>query len=205
MVKKLTNCDEAYVPILTSDERRRRTASGGKKVPLTHIATLRPHESLRGIASRLVFSKTWGVIIVSVTLLAFTGCGGDWSSVSGKLSLDGKPLASGENRQVTLMFQPESGGGPPAAAQVDSSGYYTLSTGSRGGLPPGNYVVTISAMDLSFPAGPNNPPVRRLITPLKYAQPEQSGLRCVVQPGRNQFDFGLDSDENATTVKQGSL
>jgi hypothetical protein len=124
--------------------------------------------------------------------------------VRGSFSLDGKPLASGESLQVTVLFNPVSGGAPPAAALVDASGNYTVSTGSRGGLPPGSYVVTLSAMELTYPSGTGTPPQRRLVTPRRYTQPTASDLRCDVKQGHNTFNFDLKSDEHGAAVQSGS-
>lgn len=91
------------------------------------------------------------------------------------------------------MFYPESGVGAPAAATVDESGEYQLSSGSQNGLAPGPYVVTLSAMELTFPNGPEAEPSRKLLTPMRYAQPKESGLRREVKPGSNRFDLELTS------------
>jgi hypothetical protein len=133
------------------------------------------------------------VLFVSI---AFAGCGSDQSSVSGKLTLDGKPLARSENVQVTIMFFPESGSGAPAAAMADESGRYELATGGRSGLAPGNYVVTLIATEVT-PAANGGAPIKRVATPLRYANQKQSGLRAEVQLGRNTFDFDLTSQGNS--------
>src|SRR5262245_38392670 len=72
--------------------------------------------------------------------VALSGCGNGNASVSGRLTLDGAPLASSERVRVTVMFCPE-GGGVPAAALADGDGRYRLSTGAQMGLAPGDYVV----------------------------------------------------------------
>jgi hypothetical protein len=128
--------------------------------------------------------------------LVLTGCGGGTSSVSGKLTLDGEPLARTENVSVTIMFYPESGSGAPAAALADEAGGYVLSTGSQQGLAPGNYVVTLSATEFTPPAVAGGMPGNRVLTPARYANPKQSGLRAEVKPGSNTFNFDLRSDAN---------
>lgn len=139
------------------------------------------------------------ILLALVAWVPLSGCNGNWSSVWGVVSLDGSPLAASETMQVTLLFNPESAAGVPAAAIVGADGGYTVSTGSRGGLAPGAYVVTVSAMELRFLNGPDNPPDRRLVTPAAYAQPKQSGLRYEISPGRNRIDIDLRSDAKTDT------
>jgi hypothetical protein len=90
------------------------------------------------------------------------------------------------------MFFPASGSGAPAAALADESGNYSLSTGAQSGLAPGSYVVTLAATEVT--PGAAGEPRKRVITPLRYANPKQSDLRAEVEPGRNTFDFDLRSD-----------
>jgi hypothetical protein len=91
------------------------------------------------------------------------------------------------------MFYPESGSGAPAAGIVDESGRYRLSTGRQDGIAPGDYVVTLAAVEVK-PSAPGRPANKRMITPLRYTSPKQSDLRAAVQPGRNRFDFDLTSE-----------
>ena len=128
--------------------------------------------------------------------VAIAGCGNGISSVSGTLSLDGQPLASAEDTGITIMFYPASGTGAPAAARVDTSGRYVLSTGSRKGIQPGEYVVTVSGAQMIQAASGVDAPQKRQLTPLKYANPKLSGLRAEVQPGSNTFDFELKSSQS---------
>ncbi len=132
-----------------------------------------------------------GAAILLVVALA-TGCGGSASSVTGTVSLDGKPLVGSETVFVTVMFYPESSGAP-AAARLDEGGRYSLSTGSQEGLPPGNYSVAISAREVTSPSASGSSGERRL-APRRFASPKTSGFKAEVKPGANTFDFDLKSD-----------
>ncbi len=134
----------------------------------------------------------FGLLLLAV--LVCTGCGGAPSSVSGTVTLDGKPLAGSESTRATVMFYPVSSGAP-AAALTDANGKYTLATGSQAGLNPGTYAVVISATESKPPSDQGQAPPKRLITPEKYADPERSGFRVDVELGRNVFDFELVSEE----------
>jgi hypothetical protein len=133
------------------------------------------------------------LFLILLSLVGWGGCNGGRSSVRGTLTLDGEPLARTENVQVTIMFFPANGSGAPAAALADESGNYTLTTGSQSGLAPGSYVVTLAATEVTPAAGGSSK--KRMVTPLRYANPKQSDLRAEVQPGRNTFDFDLQSSD----------
>lgn len=61
-------------------------------------------------------------------------------------------------------------------------------------MEPGEYMVGISAKKIHPPDTPGGLTRPELVTPRKYAQPEQSGFRVEVKPGSNTFDFDLKSD-----------
>jgi hypothetical protein len=119
-----------------------------------------------------------------------SGCGDGSATVSGRLTLDGEPLAGSNQVRATVMFYPESGGAP-AAALADSRGRYQLATGAKVGLAPGNYAVVISATESTSSEGSGDSPKKRVITPAKYADPKQSGFHAEVKPGNNTFDFDM--------------
>jgi hypothetical protein len=137
-------------------------------------------------------------MLLPVAILAFfvAGCGNGLSKVSGRITLDGKPLVGAKDVAVTVMFYPESGRGAPAAGLADENGDYYVSTGAKVGLPPGNYVVTLSASKF-IPSPGGGMPSRKILTPSRYADPKLSGLRTEVQPGRNTFDIQLSSSDAA--------
>jgi hypothetical protein len=105
--------------------------------------------------------------------------------------VDGKPLVGSDTVRVTVMFFPESSGAP-AAAKLDGSGQYELSTGSQAGLPPGNYTVAISAKEITSAAGGGSQGMHDLASST-YSDPLTSGLVAEVKPGSNTFDFDLKS------------
>ena len=75
-------------------------------------------------------------------LLACAGCGERRAEVSGKVSVDGKPLNS---KLITILFAPDKGNPIqkiPAAA-VDENATYTMRTGATGGVPLGWYKVHV--------------------------------------------------------------
>jgi hypothetical protein len=105
------------------------------------------------------------------------GCEVQYASVSGRVTLDGKPL-----KGATVGFYPPQGRGSHGV--TDDDGRYELHyTHSKAGVPPGKCIVRITTAD------PNRP--ERL--PAKYH--EQSELSEEVKPSNNVFDFDLKSDK----------
>jgi hypothetical protein len=143
--------------------------------------------------------KWWpaaGLVAGSALLcIAISGCGSGLADVTGQVTLDGQPLHGGtEDVRVTVQFQPASGSGTTAIGLADANGNYKLGTGSQTGIPPGEYLVTCSAAELiRSKKDPDATPGGRLITDPKYANAKTSGLRCSVQPGKNEFDISLKS------------
>lgn len=108
------------------------------------------------------------------------------ASVSGAVTVDGEPLRVG-----MVTFHPESG--PMAAAEIQSDGSYQVRTGSRTGLVPGPYVVTVVAAegDMPPPTAQNpHPQVISFVAP-RYASPVTSGLSYAIKPGKNVVNLSL--------------
>lgn len=87
-------------------------------------------------------NRTW---CWAVFWLALAGCGSsgpEISHVSGKVTMDGKPLAN-----ATVVFIPENG--RPAGATTDAEGKYVLnfSQGRRGAIPGKNMIRVTTLRD----------------------------------------------------------
>jgi len=75
-------------------------------------------------------------------LIACVGCGERRADVTGKATVDGKPLNS---KLITILFAPDKDNPLkkiPFAA-LDDDGQYTMSTGATGGVPLGWYKVHV--------------------------------------------------------------
>jgi hemoglobin len=86
------------------------------------------------------------------------------ASVSGKVTVDGKPVVSGK-----VIFHPEEG--KSLSTDLKADGTFEVKA-----LKPGKY-------KLSVEAGPD--------VPLKYSDPAKSGLQVVVVSGKNGHDLDL--------------
>jgi hypothetical protein len=124
------------------------------------------------------------------------GCGDGLSSVTGTVTLDGKPIEGGPLMYGTVSFYRSGGGGAPAVGVIDESGRYSLKTGAREGIEPGKYDVGIAVKKVTLPTTAEGMPQPHLVTPEKYASTRDSGLRADVKPGNNTCDFALSSQPN---------
>lgn len=135
-------------------------------------------------------TEVFFILVLSVTLLS--GCGGTYdSTVSGVVTLDGKPVPRG-----TVAFRPVDKG-PSVFGLIQSDGSYSLRVGQEEGLPPGEYKVTIAANEESTQKNPESsspPKPGKPITPAWYKSPKTSGLNFTIKKGSNTIDLALTSD-----------
>ena len=139
--------------------------------------------------------------------LLLTGCGsGDGPvPVTGKVTLDGKPVSD-----ASVTFTPASQEGRVAVGATDDSGMYSLNllTGEvKDGAMPGAYKVSISKGELvggkpvddsrgdsfsSLGMSSGSSPRAKLLIPVRYSSVRTSGLSFEVKRGvENTADFEL--------------
>ncbi|MGN6135261.1 MAG: carboxypeptidase-like regulatory domain-containing protein [Aureliella sp.] len=145
-----------------------------------------------------------------LALVALVGCdsGPSVNPVTGKVTLDGKPIGG-----AVITFQPVEGGtGKPATGTTDENGVYTLTdmrdkeTGR--GAEAGDYKVGVmwykpSGKDTSSSSGSEESADSKAahqtvsgpsaMLPTHYMNAANSGLTASVKPGKNEFNFDLDS------------
>lgn len=113
-----------------------------------------------------------------ISFFAFLpGCGGQrFGDVTGKVTLDGKPLAG-----ATVEFSPE--GSSPAYGVTDEQGRYKLLfSADQKGAPVGKHRVRITSFNEAKPR------IKERV-PLRYNR--QSELTCEVAGGKQEFNFDL--------------
>jgi hypothetical protein len=105
------------------------------------------------------------------------GCGGggrpNLVPVAGQVTLDGRPLTSGQ-----VVFHPDAARGNNSLDEprgpIDAQGRYELSTVGQKGVVPGWYKVAVIATE---PFDPQHPYVLpKSLIPVRYNDPSASGL-----------------------------
>lgn len=132
---------------------------------------------------------------VSLLLVAMAGCSVKPVPVSGKVTLDGKPVADCGVLFIPVGQRPRATE-EVASGQTDAQGCFTLSTRKISGAMPGDYCVTLSkrrtlGMVGSMP-GPNGVSIEWIV-PERYSRPETSGLQKTVSTQEHEFAFDLSS------------
>jgi hypothetical protein len=121
---------------------------------------------------------SWGLI----------GCGGaapgvdpSLVSVTGKVSLDGKPLKAGN-----LSFVSSDTPGVGFGSNIDASGNYALvQSVSAKGAVPGNYKIRVECLDGVAAMGEGGVVTKaKSLIPEKYNSPDTSGLTATVEKGK---------------------
>jgi hypothetical protein len=135
------------------------------------------------------------ILCLLSALITVAGCGDGLASVTGVVTLDGQPIPRGSDVHGTVNFYPENGSGAAAAGMIDESGRYSLRSGSREGIAPGGYLVSVVVNRITLPKTPAGMPQPTLLTPKRYASVTESGLRQEVTSGSNTIDLALTSDK----------
>ncbi len=139
---------------------------------------------------RLQISKPTRILFLLVTsvLLVSVGCGdgrGLRIPVSGKVTIDGKPVEFG-----SILFKPA--GDPekrPGGGSLGTGGEYGVSIYTPyDGLPPGKYDVTITATEAMGETA------QRWHAPMKYSNSEKSGLTAEIDKSTKEVNFELTWD-----------
>jgi hypothetical protein len=136
--------------------------------------------------------------VLAIAGASFSGCGGGGDNlprepVSGKVTLDGAPLASGD---ITFMPIDAASTSTAVAAKVLNGAYEVRRSD---GPVPGPYRVTISSVEEQAPAdaakakpGDGDAPIMKERVPAAYNA--KTTLKADVEKGgKNEFDFPLTS------------
>lgn len=130
-----------------------------------------------------------------IGLLGHTGCGRRpaLALVSGRVTLDGKPLEFG-----SVMIQPAAG--PAARSTIAPDGSFTVGTFAPGdGAIVGPATVRVACYEQQRPGAP--PPQGELalgksLIPGKYTQFETSGISVMIAAGMAPLEIELTSGGN---------
>ena len=147
-------------------------------IPAVHTAGIKP--AARGVV----------ILALAFVVMLLAGCGqaDGLVPVSGKVSIDNKPLAAG-----SVCFHPDAGKGTKATVEavgvIDSQGNYKLVSGAKEGAAPGWYKVTVTAQEKFDAKDPYALP-KHLIN-AKFSDPHTSGLtiQVVERPTAGAYDI----------------
>lgn len=146
-------------------------------------------------------------------LMSIVGCAGssgdgytgERGNVSGTVTLDGQPLASG----CQVLFIADKGG-YTAGGVIGDGGKYTLVYGGGRGLPVGDYSIQLAPPLVAEGTAPAVDPTQMAgkLTrksgkeaaetgpfPTRYSSTSSSELKFKVAPGDNTADFKLEKAE----------
>lgn len=145
----------------------------------------------------------WQILAMAAVFCA-SGCGGTGvAPVSGKVTLDGKPLPN-----ATVIFLPDSqelNPGPGSQGKTDASGHYALQlmTKEVKGAVVGRHKVSITAFegdDVVPSSGYEPSPFRKALVPPEY-NAETKLTFSVPARGSAEANFELSSQPKEAPVK----
>jgi hypothetical protein len=131
-----------------------------------------------------------------VFFVSALGCNGDGiARVSGKVTLNGKPLANADVHFQPIGSKNNPNPGPGSHGKTDANGNYTLrlqTDEDRLGAVVGKHRVMIYAYERAGPQSDAGSPKLKDKVPLRYN--EKSELTCdVPKDGRSDADFALQA------------
>jgi hypothetical protein len=155
--------------------------------------------------------KNFGCVVVAIVLVAGCNSGLEFAPVTGKVTVDGKPLPY----KTVVFFPDENTPGSGGGANTDKEGKYTMlatapgETTTHQGLPQGRYRVMIveplvpiqeaqpeaesnDPSDVVIAVAPEMRPRKRDIPP-KYTRQETTPLVVEVPAAGGVFDLELSS------------
>lgn len=161
------------------------TINSSERCNTTPMITARTRTSNNG-AKFLVFACLCGGILFTTGSCNEGAKRLSTAVVTGRVTLDGKPLPSG-----TVTFIPNSARGttgPTGVGLIDEDGYYRIVTAGQDGAVVGHHRLKVLAVDSEQPGRP-------WITPEKYNNPKNAGLSAEVKAGKeNVVDLPLRSN-----------
>ena len=159
-----------------------------------------------GLRSFLV--KYSAALAVGIGLLIAAGCGDDSGiakryPVSGTVTYKNEPLAKGR-----IDFIPEDPNGRAAGGDIENGSYRLTTVNPGDGAIPGDYKVTVTALEIDLSAGAETAgagqqfrqskefvkvaKAAKKLVPEKYMRVDTSGLTAKVEAKTNRIDFNLE-------------
>jgi len=127
-----------------------------------------------------------GLVVLSLAAGCNSGGPGRLVAVQGRVTVDGKPLATG-----SVVFKPDAAKGNLSkfepSSTIGANGEYSLFTAEKPGAPLGWYKVGVVAQE----ADPKNPYSMKSLVPARLSDPETSGLSIEVKDNATAESYDL--------------
>jgi hypothetical protein len=148
-----------------------------------------------------LFPPRLDCLVVLVCLAVIPGCGKPLppvAPVSGKVTVDGKPLAAGQVSLLADIGMPTSENKVDvpstglSTGNIDSNGEYKITTAGKDGAPIGKYKVTVTPTMMPS-SDPKKAPAIGFAR--KFSDPKDTPLRIevVASPAAGAYDLKLTS------------
>lgn len=125
------------------------------------------------------------------------------AKVNGRVFWNDELINLKDSYRGKVVFRPVNGGANSTGV-IDSSGSYTVGTGSHEAIAPGDYLVSVSVIEVLPPEKAGDLPEGIPVTPRDYANPTTSGLTCVVKRGENVHDIHIEGPAYVVPVEPDS-
>jgi hypothetical protein len=120
------------------------------------------------------------------------GCSGGrktaLAAVTGKITVDGQPLTSGQVSFVPTSKDVEKSG--LSAGTIDSSGNYTIYTDGKAGAPVGTYKITVTPA--MMPTADGKPPTMPFNQKYRDIASTTLTKEVIASPEAGRYDLKLD-------------
>ncbi len=127
---------------------------------------------------------------IGTIAIACCGCSVDnHVPVSGRLLIDGTPFKPEADTNVAINFY-ATGGSSYGVGTVSETGEYTVTCNGKPGLPPGEYIVTVTITKPTNPKDPYSEPVT--LIPQHYSDKSQGKIKIQVQPNAAPGSYDLN-------------
>ena len=139
------------------------------------------------------------LLFTAICAAAFSGCSGSGlATVTGTVTVDGKPLEQG-----TIIF--ETPGARQATGRIEAGKIVSVGTNTENdGVPVGAHKVAIQAVEASTASAATSTPgdasakslssmSSKSLLPARYGDPNTSGLTAEIKAGENEVTFALES------------
>lgn len=140
--------------------------------------------------AKIYRTRRFVLLVCTTALLVIVGCDGNSGlvEVHGTILVDGSPA-----KGAVLLFHPEGAtAATPSSAQAKDDGTFAPVTDTKPGIPPGNYIVTLTWPDPSHQVSDrekmlgNAEPGKDLLNG-RYVTKDRSGIKIEITAGTTKM------------------